>query len=71
MRDKDDYNVPMASRREILGALVAALPLAAQTTAPAPQDAAAKAQADVQQTRQKLAELKVPMNVEPSFQFVP
>jgi hypothetical protein len=74
----------MASRREILsgltrrewGALVAAVPLAAQTTvqvpAPtAPADAAAKAIADVQQTKQKLAELQVPMNIEPSFRFVP
>jgi hypothetical protein len=69
------YNVRMASRREILTALVAALPLAAQTPAPTPTAAApeqptAKALADVQQTRQKLAELQVPMNVEPSFRFV-
>jgi hypothetical protein len=80
-----NYNMPMASRREILsgltrrewgGLIVAAVPLAAQTTvqvpAPtAPADAAAKAVADVQQTKQKLAELQVPMNIEPSFRFVP
>jgi hypothetical protein len=70
------YNVRMASRREILTALVSALPLAAQTPAPtptaaaAPEQPAAKALADVQQTRRKLAEIQVPMNVEPSFRFV-
>jgi hypothetical protein len=76
--------VPMASPREILsgltrrewGALIALVPLAAQTTIPgpaptSPEQAAAKAVADVQQTKQKLAELQVPMNIEPSFRFVP
>ncbi|HEY1948275.1 MAG TPA: hypothetical protein VGG97_14795 [Bryobacteraceae bacterium] len=76
----------MASRREILSGLTrrewggliaaAAVPLAAQTTvqvpAPtAPAEVAAKAIADVQQTKQKLAELQVPMNIEPCFRFVP
>jgi hypothetical protein len=70
------YNVPMASRREILTAIVAALPLAAQTpapvpTSPTPEQPAAKALADVQQTKQKLAEIQVPMSIEPSFRFVP
>jgi hypothetical protein len=81
---RDDYNVPMASRREILStltrrewsALLAVAPLAAHSavqvpTAAAPGQAAAKAVADVQQTKQKLAEIQVPMNIEPSFRFVP
>jgi hypothetical protein len=74
----------MASGREMLSgltrrewsALIAVAPLAAQTPAkvPAPAisgQAVAKAIADVQQTKQKLAELQVPMNIEPSFRFVP
>jgi hypothetical protein len=56
--------------------LIATAPLAAQTTvqvaAPAaPAQPASKALADVQQTKQKLTELQVPMNIEPSFRFVP
>ncbi|HMF76512.1 MAG TPA: hypothetical protein VK604_12690 [Bryobacteraceae bacterium] len=74
----------MASRRKTLpgltrrewSTLFAAAPLVAQTSvqvpaATAPAETAAKAVADVQQTRQKLAEIQVPMSVEPSFRFVP
>jgi hypothetical protein len=64
------------TRREWGGLIIAVAPLAAQTAVevappPAPAEAAAKAIADVQQTKQKLAELQVPMNIEPSFRFVP
>jgi hypothetical protein len=64
------------TRREWSGLLIAAAPLAArpamQVSAPAtPQPAAAKALADVQQIKQKLGEIQVPMTVEPSFRFVP
>lgn len=79
-----NYNVPMASRHEILSgltrrewsALFAAAPLAAQRTlqapaATAPGQAAAKALAEVQEIRQKLAGMQVPIDIEPSFRFVP
>jgi len=65
----------MASRRKILPGLTrrewttlfAASPLLAQTATP--PATAPKAISDVQQTSQRLAEIEIPMNIEPSFRF--
>ncbi|HEY3935883.1 MAG TPA: hypothetical protein VGL97_00510 [Bryobacteraceae bacterium] len=49
-------------------ALLAASPLLAQAPAPlAPK--VQNANADVQQTSQRLAEIELPMNIEPAFRF--
>jgi len=54
-------------------ALFAASPLLSQSAAkPAPENTApvpGKAVADVQKTSQRLAEIELPMNVEPAFRF--
>ena len=70
-----NYNVPMRSltRRQWV-AVTAAAPLVAQVDTKAPPNAPApqsldKAKADVQKVSQQLAELEVPMNVEPAFHF--
>lgn len=73
----------MAFRRKISagltrrqwGTLLAVAPLVAEASAqvPAPglpAQSSAKANADLQQTRQRLTEIILPMSVEPSFRFI-
>lgn len=66
------------SRRQIAIGLTAALPLSAQLaappTTPAPADPAArlsKAVGSVREVSERLAQIEVPMNVEPAFLFRP
>jgi hypothetical protein len=49
-------------------ALLAASPLVAQVAA-TPEQKVEKANADVRQVSQRLAEIEVPMNIEPAFRF--
>jgi hypothetical protein len=63
----------MLTRRQ-LASLLAATPLIAQTpqpstTAAPPPDPTAKAAADLAKVTQRLAEIELPMNVEPAFRF--
>jgi hypothetical protein len=49
-------------------ALLAASPLVAQVAA-TPEQKVEKANADVRKVSQRLAEIEVPMNIEPAFRF--
>jgi hypothetical protein len=52
--------------------MLAALPVAAQvagTPAPAPLAAASSASDDVRKTSEQLAQIEVPMSLEPAFAF--
>jgi hypothetical protein len=49
--------------------LMGSAPLLAQTSV-TPEQRTEKAKADVQQVRDKLAAIEVPMNIEPSFRFM-
>ena len=62
------------TRRE-WAALFGALPLVGQTPVQAPAPAASpegieKATADVREVSQRLAEVELPLNIEPAFRFV-
>jgi hypothetical protein len=60
----------MTFTRRQWAALLGISPLLAQTpSAPAPEAKPEKAQADIRKTSQRLAEIEVPMDVEPAFRF--
>jgi hypothetical protein len=61
----------MTFTRRQWAALVGMSPLLAQTPPPppAPQEKPEKANTDVREASQRLAEIEVPMDVEPAFRF--
>lgn len=60
----------MTLTRRQWAALLGAAPLLAQTPPPpAPEAKLEKANADVRETSQRLAEIEVPMDLEPAFRF--
>ncbi|HMJ62803.1 MAG TPA: hypothetical protein VK493_13615 [Bryobacteraceae bacterium] len=60
----------MTFTRRQWAALLGMSPLLAQTPpAPAPQEKPEKASTDVREASKRLAEIEVPMDVEPAFRF--
>jgi hypothetical protein len=60
----------MTFTRRQWAALLGISPLLAQTPpAPAPEAKLEKANADVREASQRLAEIEVPMDIEPAFRF--
>jgi hypothetical protein len=60
----------MTFTRRQWAALLGISPLLAQTQpAPAPEAKLEKANADVREASQRLAEIEVPMDIEPAFRF--
>lgn len=67
---------PGITRRQVTAAIGAAVPLSAQIATPKPSDIApadklSKAASDVREISERLAQMEVPMNVEPAFLFRP
>ena len=69
----EPYNVPMTLTRRQWGALLGASPLltraAAQAPPTPPQQKPEKPEAGVRDVSQRLAEIEVPMDIEPAFRF--
>jgi hypothetical protein len=70
----EPYNVPMTLTRRQWGALLGASPLLTRAAAqapptPPPEQKPEKPDAAVHDVSQRLAEIEVPMDIEPAFRF--